>query len=368
MDFMQIMAIESFDRGSHRQFREILTRHSQHHWRWAANASTPWKWAMRAGGLSASMDESPNAEILFCTSLIDVAVTRIRFESKIGKRIPTVLYMHENQAEYPGDPERNPDPRDIQFALTNLNSIFAADLVLWNSRWNLESFIGRIVDVLQHCRGLAFEDLEGEIRQRSNVAWCPVEVPDPTLPCPIQQDNVPLVVWPHRHEHDKGPDQLLELARSHRELKCRWALLGERFDRVPESIQIFREEFAESIVYDGYPNRDIYESILGAADWVCSTARHEFFGLSVVEAMFAGCLPWVPAGLSYRELLPAAARGLSPDSPPEDPQAVINAIRWHLGAAEAPNAARRIDSLLEGLLNQPPPLPSPIMRVMSNSP
>ena len=109
----------------------------------------------------------------------------------------------------------------------------------------------------------------------------------------------------------------------------------------------FRQEFADSIVFDDYPNRRIYESILGLADWVCSTARHEFFGLSVVEAMFAGCMPWVPAGLSYRELLPAAARGLSPAAPPENSDAVTDQIRWHLGAAEAPNATRRIDSLLE---------------------
>ena len=66
--------------------------------------------------------------------------------------------------------------------------------------------------------------------------------------------------------------------------------------------------------------------------------------------MFAGCLPWVPAGLSYRELLPAAARGLSPASPPEDPAAVTEQIRWHLGAAEAQIASRRIDSLVVSVL------------------
>jgi hypothetical protein len=125
--------------------------------------------------------------------------------------------------------------------------------------------------------------------------------------------------------------------------------LGERFDRVPEAMKRFREEFADSIVFDDYPNRRIYESIIGSADWVCSTARHEFFGLSVVEAMFAGCMPWVPAGLSYRELLPAAARGLSPAAPRKDPGAITEQIRWHLGAAEAPNATRRIDSLLDSI-------------------
>ena len=347
MVMMKIIAMESFDRGSHRHFREIVTRHSAHDWHWITNEQAPWKWAMRTGGLSPSLDQCPNADLLFCTSLLDVAVMRVRVEAQLGRRVPTVLYMHENQAEYPADPARDEDPRDHHFALTNLNSIFASDLVVWNSRWNLESFIGGIASVLQHSRGLSLGDLEPEIRRRSNVAWCPVEVPQPEAPCPIEDADSPLVVWPHRHEHDKGPDQLLALARTHRELPIRWALLGERFERVPESMQIFRDEFADRIVFDGYPGRAIYESILGAADWVCSTARHEFFGLSVVEAMFSGCLPWVPNGLSYRELLPAAGRGLSPASPPDDPEEVIKAIRWHLGAAEAPVAVRRIDSLLE---------------------
>ena len=267
--------------------------------------------------------------------------------------------MHENQVEYPDDPEREADQRDVHFALTNLNSIFAADLVIWNSRWNLESFLAGLGQILHPCRGIPFDDLEERIRARSNVAWCPVEVPSPELPCPIEPSDVPLVVWPHRHEHDKGPDLLLELARSHRNIPIRWALLGERFDRVPDAMSRFRQEFADSIVFDDYPNRQIYESIIGTADWVCSTARHEFFGLSVVEAMFAGCMPWVPAGLSYRELLPAAARGLSPAAPPENSDAVTDQIRWHLGAAEARTPRGVLTACWKASLNSRLPCPVP---------
>ena len=187
-----------------------------------------------------------------------------------------------------------------------------------------------------------FDDLR-HVSCSNNVAWCPVEVPKPEFPSPIEAAASPLVVWPHRHEHDKGPDLLLDLARSHRGNSIRWALLGERFDQVPEGIKRFREEFAHSIVFDGCPSRNIYESILGSADWVCSTARHEFFGLAVVESMFAGCMPWVPSGLSYRELLPAAARGLSPATPPDDRPWSLNKYAGTL-VPPTPNATRRIDS------------------------
>ena len=37
---------------------------------------------------------------------------------------------------------------------------------------------------------------------------------------------------------------------------------------------------------------------------VVSTAAHEFFGISVVEAMYLGCVPVLPNALSYPEILP----------------------------------------------------------------
>jgi glycosyltransferase involved in cell wall biosynthesis len=43
--------------------------------------------------------------------------------------------------------------------------------------------------------------------------------------------------------------------------------------------------------------------VLQQADVIVSTARHEFFGLSVLEAMSAGVVPLLPNRLSYPELL-----------------------------------------------------------------
>ena len=88
-----------------------------------------------------------------------------------------------------------------------------------------------------------------------------------------------------------------------------------------------------------------YWKWLAKADWVLSTADHEFFGIAVVEALFAGCLPWLPEKLSYPELLPACARGLTPMCTHEK-TSITSDIHTHLFMAQAIPATKRIDSLI----------------------
>ena len=47
-----------------------------------------------------------------------------------------------------------------------------------------------------------------------------------------------------------------------------------------------------------------YARLLWDADVVLSTAVHEFFGVSVVEAIYCGAAPVLPDRLSYPELIP----------------------------------------------------------------
>ena len=109
----------------------------------------------------------------------------------------------------------------------------------------------------------------------------------------------------------------------------------------------FEQRFADRIDHFGFePDRQRYWEHLARADWVLSTARHEYFGIAVAEALLAGCLPWLPQRLSYPELLPPDAQGLSPRKPPVDRQGVIEKIRAHLEPALAPNAVRRIDETI----------------------
>jgi glycosyltransferase involved in cell wall biosynthesis len=294
-------------------------------------------------------------DVIFCTSLTDLAALRASLPNG-WRELPIVLYMHENQVAYPTN-----DARDASFAFTNLQSVLTADLTIFNSKWNMDSFISGIETLLENSWDTTLKDIGNRIRENSTVAWVPVELP------PVEftdsrvlhnSDNEgraigsePIrIVWPHRWEHDKAPEKLLELAREYSEpLNLHWIILGEQFNQVPEALKQFKTEFAAKIDHMGYvESKGEYWKWLRKADWVLSTAEHEFFGIAVVEALFAGCLPWLPDKLSYRELLPACARGLTPATHAKNSSSseIMGHIQDHLTMARAKPATKRIDSLI----------------------
>ncbi len=353
---VSILAFESFDGGSHKQFRETLTKYSAHDWTWITRPASSWKWRM-AISAQEMVDEVISRGVsmpdcVFCTSLTDVAGLRAALPQG-WRDLPIVLYMHENQVAYPTN-----EPRDASFAFTNLQSVLTSDLAIFNSKWNLDSFIHGIETLLDNSWDTTFQDIAKRISNKATVAWVPVELPPNKARILHNTDNEghsklsePItVVWPHRWEHDKGPEKLLEMAQKHSEtLNLRWIILGERFKEVPQALKTFEVEFQERIDQMGYvESKGEYWEWLHKADWVLSTAEHEFFGIAVVEALFAGCLPWLPEKLSYKELLPACARGLTPASIATE--SINLEILEHITMARAEPATKRIDALISSVL------------------
>jgi glycosyltransferase involved in cell wall biosynthesis len=357
---VRILAFNPFDGGSHRAVRESISRWSRHEWTWVTRPGRAWKWRMRLAALEMiEMARGAGAldlewDALFVTSMLSAADLVAALPLPL-RATPVILYMHENQAAYPaGHATPSSAARDVHFALTNLTSMHAAQLVIWNSEWNRSSFAEGIGTILAHAPDLALAG--GCAPCASAVAWPPVEAPpagvaaadDRAITEPVR------VAWPHRWEHDKDPDALLAIAEEiSARIDVRWTILGRRFRDCPPALEAFARRFADRIDHFGYAeDRTDYWRRLARCDWVLSTARHEFFGIAVAEALLAGCLPWLPERLSYVEILPPAARGLSPLAPPEDESLPIlrAAIRAHLAAATAPRAVARLDALAESVL------------------
>lgn len=361
----RILALEPWDDGSHRAVRKSIERHGDLDWQWLTLPGRGARWRLRHAGLNfaeraSEMDSAGERfDAVFVSGLCSMSDFRAA-APKSMRNLPHVLYMHENQAAYPVSQavDRRTIDRDAHLSFTNLSSIESADRVLWNSRYNRDSFIDQMTILLRRAPESVSSSWIDRLQAKSTIAWPPVEssraehaiLHNPAVddyPDDADGRSVVRVAWPHRWEHDKGCDELLALIEDHRDdpnLALRWTILGERYERMPAAMHAILDRHQDVIDHAGHlDSRDDYLQALARCDWVNSTARHEFFGIAVAEAMLLGCLPWLPDRLSYPEIIPANLRGTNPWNPPADPQEARLEMTRHLGPAIAGTAVSRIE-------------------------
>ena len=113
------------------------------------------------------------------------------------------------------------------------------------------------------------------------------------------------ICWAARWEHDKNPENFFDALRQMRALGVPFQLsvLGQQYGKSPSCFDAARRTFKDEIRYWGYLPRSDYLNALANSDCFVSTANHEFFGISAIEAMNTGCIPLLPNRLAYPEIL-----------------------------------------------------------------
>jgi glycosyltransferase involved in cell wall biosynthesis len=301
---MRVLLVEPFFAGSHRAWAEGYAANSGHEVRLLTHPGRWWKWRMRGSALTlaTALDtlEDWLPDLVIVSDMIDLAQFRTFSRSTLGD-IPTILYFHESQLTYPTSPQAQPD---ISFALTNWLSAVAADAILFNSGYHLDLFYESLPALLKSFPDLTHRHLIGEVSSKSEVL--PVGVDLGWISPRSPRSGPPRVLWNHRWEHDKDPDAFADAvaalvdAGSDFEL----VLLGPRPPRGAPALTRLREIAGERIIRDEEAPLDSYRELVSACDIVVSTSRQEFFGISVVEAIAAGCRPVLPDRLSYPWLIP----------------------------------------------------------------
>jgi len=238
-------------------------------------------------------------DIIFCSDMLNLAEF-LGLAPPPVRQLPAVVYFHENQLTYP---VRFESERDYQFAVTNMTTALAASAVWFNSEFHKESFLEGLVAFLKKMPDYNSLEVVKRIRAKSSVH--PPGISD--LPRPERAGAGPLhILWVARWEHDKNPEDLFDALKILKSSGAvfRLSVIGQSFRDKPVVFDQARQYFAEHVCHWGYQQTRVeYERVLGQADVVVSTARHEFFGIGIVEAITAGAYPLLPNRLSYPEIL-----------------------------------------------------------------
>ncbi|XP_056351888.1 glycosyltransferase-like domain-containing protein 1 isoform X3 [Oenanthe melanoleuca] len=401
---MSVLLIEPFYGGSHKQLMDLLQEELQEDCVLCTLPAKKWHWKARTAALyfMQTVPTSSSYRILFASSVLNLAELAA-LRPDLGK-LKKVLYFHENQLAYP---VQKCQERDFQYGYNQILSCLVADVVVFNSAFNMESFLKSIGKFMKLIPDHRPKDLEKIIRPKCQVLYFPVrfpdvsrfmpehklahlekvigvkrngdayqseglpgqqesravmktsdahpesglcepqpglcttqheglasppaapaqaEAPESTNPCQgedkqgltfnlsnilsgLDYQQRPLhIAWPHRWEHDKDPETFFKVLMKLKEqdVPFQVSVLGETFSEIPDIFSEAREVLGSSVLHWGYlPSKDDYFRALCTADVVISTAKHEFFGVAMIEAVHCGCYPLCPKALVYPEIFPA---------------------------------------------------------------
>ena len=306
---LTIWLLSPYHTGSHKAWAEGYQAHSRHSVRLFTLAGRFWKWRMQGGAVElaaqtqeAGLGHPPH--LVLATDMTNLPAWLALMRGTLPAGTKTVLYMHENQLTYPWRPGEKPD---LTYAMINWLSQLSSDLVVFNSDYHRRSWFGELPNLLKHFPDYNHLDQIGIVKSRSRVLPIGIEVQAESRR--QKESDTPLILWNQRWEYDKRPDRFFELLYRLEETghAYKLAVAGENFRRVPVEFEEAASRLAHRIEHWGYlPSRTAYHSLLQKTDLVVSTAEHEFFGISVLEAVQAGAFPLLPNRLSYPELIPAA--------------------------------------------------------------
>lgn len=293
-------AKEALEGGGHRVTMHTLPGR---HWKWRMHgAAATWMQSLR---------HQPPPDVVVTTDMCDVAQLRGTMPSS-WRDVKVATMFHENQLTFPWSPE-DPDStngRDNTYAFINITTALASDQVWFNSAHHRDVFLDACESWMSRMPKPHVANLRATIEPKCHVIHLGMDLSRWELHKSEQPDSsrtTPVVLWNHRWAWDKGTDAFLQFVHGilDRDLPCQFVMLGQSFEKVPAGWMDMRENMGSRCLQWGHvESREDYINWLWRADIAPVHPHQEYFGLSVVEAMRCGVVPWVPSEHAYPETMP----------------------------------------------------------------
>lgn len=344
----RVAIVEPYLGGSHRAWAEGYASNSEHVVEVFGLPAIHWKWRMHGGHITLlprigrAVADGGAFDVVLATSMTNLPGLLGHARRSLGAGT-VALYMHENQLTFPWSPN---DDLDLTYAMINWSSMLAADRVMFNSQFHLDAWFDEVPRFLGRFPDHRHTSLIDAVRNRSIVV--PVGADLAAIrSIPRASGERPLILWNQRWEYDKGPAEFVGAieALADAGLDFDVAIAGERPADQPPELAACRAMLGDRLVHDGHAALADYRTLLRRADIVVSAARHEFFGLAVVEAIAAGAFPVLPNRLVYPERIPAEFQ----DACLYDDGGLVERLRW---AITHPTEAGRVAATLAPTMDE----------------
>lgn len=298
--FLNILFIEPFYEGSHKYFADAIKKYSKHNIILHTLKGRHWKWRMQTSSVYFANLFSKltiHIDLIVATDMLDVAhyLALIR---NLGYRGKCVTYFHENQLTYPWSGQNK---KDLTYGIKNYLSCLACDICLFNSAYNLNSFLTTLEKTLKIMPDAKNLDSIKKIESKSIVMPLGIELePYKALRKPKDSCHI---LWNHRFEYDKNPVTFFTTLYKLKDFPFRLYILGQESKNMPPIFKEAKSILKNHIEFFGrIESRRDYISTLKKCHLIPVTTNQEFFGISVMEAVYYGAHPILPNRLTFPEL------------------------------------------------------------------
>ncbi|MCH8568469.1 MAG: DUF3524 domain-containing protein [Balneolales bacterium] len=304
---MNILYLEPYSGGSHKAFMEGFKNNSRHNVYDVSLSDISWKWRMSGGAVTLAEqtnDLKVSIDLVFASSMTNlpafIALTNPRFS-----HTPCVMYMHENQLTMPlplGE------ERDETYCYINYLSALVADQLWFSSKFHYDEFFLALPYFLKKYSERRYLDLIDTIKAKSKVVHPGIDFDVfEQYKATNTPKRAPVIVWNQRWEYDRNPEMFFRMINRLDDSECDFDLIlaGDQLHTGSPELQQIRDRYGDRILHYGFVQDSAkYAKLLKTGDIVLSTSRYEFFCTALMEAIYCGCHPLVPNGLTYPELIP----------------------------------------------------------------